>query len=113
MAAAVMPVVTAAADTGLATTEAVIAVDAGLATLADVILPAATMLTSVRLTQLGASGLRTGTSLIVEAASTTMRSATGMSGIALPTTAGPAGVVGVAAGAVGEAGSDLCSGRFF
>ena len=58
MAAAVMPVVTAdmAADTGLATTEAVIAVDAGLATLADVILPAATMLTSVRLTQLGASG---------------------------------------------------------
>ena len=48
MAAAVMPVVTAAAamaaDTGLATTEAVIAADTGLATLAGVIMPAATML---------------------------------------------------------------------
>ena len=47
-AAAVMPVVTAAADMaadiGLAITEAVMAVDTGLATLADVIMPAATML---------------------------------------------------------------------
>src|SRR5262249_58141763 len=103
MAVAVMPVVTAAAvmavDTRLATREAVMAVDTGLATIADVILQAATMLTSVKLTPLGASGLRAGTSLIVEAASTTMRSATGMNGIASPTTAGPAGGAGGGAGA--------------
>jgi hypothetical protein len=56
--------------------------------------------------------LRAGTSS-VEIILTTTRSATGTAGIILPGSAGPAGAAGVAAGVVGEAGSDRCSGRFF
>jgi hypothetical protein len=107
------------------TPEAVMVVDTGVAaamagdtsgvvTSADVILPASTMalLISVRATLVETTGLRAGTSS-VEIISTITRSATGMAGIILPGSAGPAGAAGVAAGVVGEAGSDRCSGRFF
>src|SRR6516165_5772413 len=49
---------------------------------------------------------------VVEIISTTTRSATATNGIALPTSAEPAGEAGAEAGAVGEDGSDRCSGRF-
>jgi hypothetical protein len=115
MAVVVMVVVMAVAvmvDTGAAVA---MAVDTSrVVTSADVILPASTMalLISVRATSVETTGLRAGTSS-VEIISTTTRLATGTAGIILPGSAEPAGAVGVAAGVVGEAGSDRCSGRFF
>ena len=99
-------------DTGVAVAMAVDT--SGVVTSADVILPASTtaLLISVRATSVETTGLRAGTSS-VEIISTTTRSATGTAGIILPGSAGPAGAAGVAAGVVGEAGSDRCSGRFF
>ena len=95
-------------DTGVAVAMAVDT--SGVVTSADVILPASTtaLLISVRATSVETTGLRAGTSS-VEIISTTTRSATGTAGIILPGSAGPAGAAGVAAGVVGEAGSDRCS----
>jgi hypothetical protein len=125
VAAAMVVVVTVVAVMAVAMPEAVMVVDTGAAvamvvdtsvvvTQADVILRASNMalLISVRATSVETTGLRAGTSS-VEIISTTTRSATGMAGIILPGSAGPAGAAGVAAGVVGEAGSDRCSGRFF
>jgi hypothetical protein len=118
-------VVTVVVVMAVATPEAVMVVDTGAAvamvvdtsgvvTSADVILPASTMalLISVRATSVETTGLRAGTSS-VEIILTTTRSAPGTAGIILPGSGGPAGAAGVAAGVVGEAGSDRCSGRFF
>ena len=122
--AAVVAVEEAVVVMAVATPEAVMVVDTGaavamavditgVATSADVILPASTMaLLSVRATSAETTGLRSGISS-VEIISTATRSATGMPGTILPGSAGPAGADGVAAGVVGEVGSDRCSGRFF
>jgi hypothetical protein len=125
VAAAMVVVVTVVVDMVVVTPEAVMVVDTGAAvsmavdtsgvvTSADVILPASTMalLISVPATSVETTGLRAGTSS-VEIISTTTRSATGLAGIILPGPAGPVGAAGVAAGVVGEAGSDRCSGHFF
>jgi hypothetical protein len=114
-----MAVVVMAVVMAVVTPEAVMVVDTGAAvamagdtsgvvTSADVILPASTtaLLISVRATSVETTGLRADTSS-AEIISTITRSATGMAGIILP------GAAGVAAGVVGEAGSDRYSGRFF
>ena len=124
MVAAAMAVVVTVVVMAVATPEPVMVVDTGVAVAmagdtsevvisVDVILPASTtaLLISVRATSVETTGLRARASS-VEIISTTMRSVTGMGGIILPGSAGPAGAAGVAVGVVGEAGSDRCSGRF-
>src|SRR5215472_1466263 len=95
-------------DTGVVMSAAAMAVD-------TVILPAPTtaLVISVRVASAETAGLRASASSVVGRVSTATHSATGMTGIALRTSAGLAGAAGEAAGAVGEAGSDRCSGRFF
>ena len=101
-------------DTGVGTSAGAMAVDtSGVGTSADVILPAGIMVVSARVTSVEAIGWRAGVSSVVEIISIATHSATDTDGITLPGSAGPAGAGGVAAGVVGEAGSDRCSGRFF
>jgi hypothetical protein len=103
-------------DTAVVTSAGATAVDtSGVVTSADVILPAGIMAVLMlgRVTSVEAIGLRAGMSSVVGVISVTTRSATDTNGITLPGSAVSAGAAGVADGAVGEAGLDRCSGRFY
>jgi hypothetical protein len=94
-------------DTEGVTSAGAMAVDtSGVVTSAGVILPegVTAVLMSARVTSAEATGLRAGTSSVIEIISVTTPSAADTAGITLPGSAGSAGAAGVAAGVVGEAG---------